>query len=243
MIKEIFESEPQVIEKEFEKFVVVGDLHGDYGSLVKVLKNFGKLPLVFLGDYVDRGERQLETVDLIFRLKKNRKDVVVLRGNHETAVSRIYGFEEEAKDKYNEYLEVFSQMPYACIINSFLLLHGGLPRKGNLDDIRRIPKGLPLETPDENQVAFDVLWNDPAEFITGFVPSHRGAYLFGCDVTESFLERHELKALIRGHEPYPLGGNELHNGLVKTVFTCSLYPTTAPYVAVVKKDKVEYYKV
>src|SRR5215208_404360 len=72
----------------------IGDIHGDYYALERVL---GKLPqlragdsLVFMGDYIDRGPKSKEVVERIRKLPdETRAQVVALRGNHEDAWLRI----------------------------------------------------------------------------------------------------------------------------------------------------------
>ncbi len=70
--------------------LAVGDIHGDLGHLEVLL---GRLPeltpadtLVFLGDYVDRGEASRQVVELVMALPSTTPArVVCLRGNHEDA--------------------------------------------------------------------------------------------------------------------------------------------------------------
>lgn len=68
----------------------VGDVHGCYTKLTNLLRHCrdhceGKaFRLVMLGDYVDRGRRSREVVDLLMRLQADAPDdVICLRGNHE----------------------------------------------------------------------------------------------------------------------------------------------------------------
>jgi serine/threonine-protein phosphatase 2B catalytic subunit len=62
------------------------------------------------------------------------KDVVMLRGNHETrAMTEHFTFKEEVLQKYkdqeiyNLFLESFEAMPIAAIVNKdYLCVHGGI---------------------------------------------------------------------------------------------------------------------
>lgn len=75
---------------------VIGDIHGNYRALVKVLNRI--LPLrkddeiVFLGDYIDRGPDSAKTVDALMRLcKKYPKQITCLMGNHEWLILASLG--------------------------------------------------------------------------------------------------------------------------------------------------------
>ena len=73
--------------------IVIGDLHGDLDSLNNILlrtnfedkaKSKDNIYLVFMGDYVDRGLRSIETLNRVLELKiKFPEQVIVLRGNHD----------------------------------------------------------------------------------------------------------------------------------------------------------------
>jgi len=82
--------EPQLVRVK-GKVVFIGDTHGDYISSREVLSRFSpdEYTLIFLGDYVDRGENQIENVNfLLAKYIKHRKRIILLRGNHE---SPLYG--------------------------------------------------------------------------------------------------------------------------------------------------------
>ncbi len=80
------------------RVVAVGDVHGSYENLVKVLTmaqlldrsghwGGGKAVLVQVGDILDRGVRTRPALDLLMRLEKEARQaggrVIVLLGNHE----------------------------------------------------------------------------------------------------------------------------------------------------------------
>ena len=87
--------------------VIVGDIHGQYYDLIhmfeKIIDKRGILNtnMVFLGDYVDRGDFGLECIIYLFALKvRYPKQITLLRGNHETrGMTEMFTFRQEVLDK------------------------------------------------------------------------------------------------------------------------------------------------
>lgn len=71
------------------RIFAVGDIHGCYEKLVKMLGRLDWAPgrgdlLIFLGDYIDRGPRSYEVVETLLELKECApNEVITLMGNHE----------------------------------------------------------------------------------------------------------------------------------------------------------------
>lgn len=68
------------------RLLCVGDVHGCAAELERLLDDVDPRPadrLVFLGDYVDRGQASRQTVDLLVELRGRLPETVFLRGNHE----------------------------------------------------------------------------------------------------------------------------------------------------------------
>jgi serine/threonine protein phosphatase 1 len=67
------------------KTFVVGDIHGEYGQLQRLME---KIPIekdsaiIFLGDYIDRGFQSKEVVDFLLHIEK-QNPCIFLKGNHE----------------------------------------------------------------------------------------------------------------------------------------------------------------
>lgn len=105
---------------------VVGDVHGQFNDLLRILKLSGvpsDTNYLFLGDYVDRGKNSLETILLLLCYKIKYKDnFFMLRGNHESAnVTKMYGFYDECKRRLSSkvwkmFVDVFNTLPLAAII-------------------------------------------------------------------------------------------------------------------------------
>ncbi|MCY0883908.1 MAG: metallophosphoesterase, partial [Acidianus infernus] len=131
---------------EKDRVAFIGDTHGALDVTEKVFRElYDKVDvLIFLGDYVDRGLQGIENLKLILRkMLENPEKVIVLRGNHESPLTNeFYGFKGEVLEKmgdyYEDFVNMFSVMPYAATINGYFCVHGGIAR--NLEDIKQIVK-------------------------------------------------------------------------------------------------------
>ena len=82
------------------KIFAIGDIHGCLGMLQALIRSIGADPqndtLIFIGDYIDRGNSGREVVDYVIRLKRKYKKVVCLLGNHEYMLIRyLAGVDED----------------------------------------------------------------------------------------------------------------------------------------------------
>ena len=208
--------------------LVVGDLHGDLETLGRILKRAGDRVLerggliAFLGDYVDRGPKQLETLLSVLKLKLEYPgNVVALRGNHEPPPRLLpyphdyplvlRGMFGPSGDMlYGLSMQVFQLLPHiASTPNGIVLVHGGITSK---------PHGLEELADPSPKMLEELLWNDPSP-MDGVAPSPRGAgVLFGPDVTETFLAVNGASLVVRSHEP--CNGYRIdHGGRVVTIFS------------------------
>ena len=100
------------------KVIVVGDVHGDLNQLMIPLIRFLKSPdkyrkLVFLGDYIDRGESNAYIyiiITFIRSLAKYSNQIVFLRGNHEcypTAIRDYYNDNWKTNNWDKRFIESF----------------------------------------------------------------------------------------------------------------------------------------
>ncbi|MCD6371227.1 MAG: metallophosphoesterase [Candidatus Aenigmarchaeota archaeon] len=239
--------QPNLVEIESEECVVVGDIHGDLKTLLKILKktNFlkSKKTIVFLGDYGDRGDEQVEVYYVLLKLRKEFPDrVFLLRGNHEyieglevmphdLPFSLFEFFGDEYRNIYYKLKEVWNTFSYSAILNEkYFLVHGGVP-------IGFIERGN-LENPDF-KIKEQLLWNDPFEGL-GFFPSERGAgFYFGKNITENFLNFLGLEKVIRSHETCN-GFKKNHDGKVITVFSMKGYYRNKVAGILEINDKLKY---
>ena len=68
----------------FNRIQVIGDVHGDYDALKQVFANHQKGDAyVFVGDYLDRGTKNVEVFNFITNVLKGN-NLFFLEGNHET---------------------------------------------------------------------------------------------------------------------------------------------------------------
>ena len=93
---------------------------------------------LFLGDYVDRGNWNLEVLCLLLALKVHYpQNIFLIRGNHEIAeINKVYGFYSECCERLGQRdgqrvweaaNAMFQWLPMAAVIeDKILCMHGGI---------------------------------------------------------------------------------------------------------------------
>jgi len=101
-------------------------------------------------------------------------------------------------------------------------MHGGLsPEMSQISDINQIIR--PQEVPDQG-ILCDLLWADPTTATTGWAESERGcSYVFGSDVSSSFLKYNNLDLICRAHQVVEDGYEFCHKKRVVTLFSAPNY--------------------
>ena len=241
---------------------IFGNLHGNFCDLMRFF-DFWKAPAenslggdidsfayVFMGNYVDRGSRCLETVCLLMSLKLKYPDqIYLLRGNHEDrSINAVYGFGEECKARLHEDISdpesvyqtinnAFGWLPLAVVIeNKILCIHAGIgPNIKKLDDLLKIARPIELSqegAAKDQGTLLDSLWSDPTatDMELGYWPNYiRGngnsdsIVKFGSDKVQEFLAANKLEMLIRGHEIALDGFDTFASGKLITVTSCTNY--------------------
>lgn len=258
----IFKEENLLLEfhvnKETDLVYVIGDIHGNLEALIELIKIISKDPpklVIFLGDIVDRGSKQLECLLIIFALKiLYPSKYYIIRGNHENLeMNQYYGFFQDFvsrfndQTKFNEIINVYNSLPICASINDTILcLHGGIPQ--DFEILNKI-KGRKCKDFSElfalnAQGIYQIMWNDPKSELQGFSDSFRGPGIkfFGNDVFELFMKYNNLKYLIRSHECFPEGYRWFFNNRLLSIFSSANYrggysPNPASY-AIIKNNEI-----
>lgn len=215
---------------------IFGDIHGQFSDLIRFLEITGlppKVKLLFLGDYVDRGDNSIEVIMLLFCLKiKFPNDVYLIRGNHECSlVNEMYGFKEECKERYGEHgtdvwkiiNECLHELSISILINGKIFCtHGGIsPKLQNLRDINKIKKGTNI--PDDG-IFCDLTWSDPKKHKQDWEQNDRGvSYTFNENALDNFMNKHKIKLICRAHQVVNNGYKFFNNKKLVTIFSAPNY--------------------
>lgn len=234
---EITVDEPPVLTLTGE-FCVVGDMHGDLDSLLRIFGAKGYPPMrsyVFLGDYVDRGKFSCEVLLFLYALKVMfPQHVYLLRGNHEFAqMSTVYGFQKECQAKLSQrvfeaFCETFDTLPIVALIGGNFCTHGGISGDvRTLDDLFTLSKPSQMTSELESFAReMDLLWSDPEFDVDDFEESPRGlGHLFGVVQATDFLKSCGMKRIIRAHQACYNGYDWVFedDGPVVTIFSACDY--------------------
>lgn len=236
--------------------VAVGDIHGNLFDLIRIIKlthEIDNIKVVFLGDYVDRGELSVEVISLLFALTiRYPEKYYLLRGNHEfSEVNGLYGFKDQidkmygSTDLWSTFNETFAYMPVAAVLNNRIFcVHGGIsPNLKNVESISLISR--PIYTYTKNRILFDMMWADPTDQAFDYCDSKRGknqVHDFGINPFQKFLEINHFSKMIRGHECFIAGFNTMFENKLVTVFSCSNYQKVQNNAAILSVDTNDNFK-
>ncbi|XP_015575667.1 serine/threonine-protein phosphatase BSL1 isoform X2 [Ricinus communis] len=248
--EQIFMHEPTVLQLK-APVKVFGDLHGQFGDLMRLFDEYGfpstagditYIDYLFLGDYVDRGQHSLETITLLLALKiEYPENVHLIRGNHEAAdINALFGFRLECIERMGEsdgiwawtrFNQLFNFLPLAALIEKKIIcMHGGIGRSiHSVEQIEKIERPITMDA--GSIILMDLLWSDPTEndSIEGLRPNARGPGLvtFGPDRVTDFCKKNKLQLIIRAHECVMDGFERFAQGQLITLFSATNYCGTA----------------
>ena len=260
-VQKIVQSQPSLLNIR-APIKIFGNLHGQLDDLIKIFEHFGfpddtlrgdieSNDYLFLGDYVDRGNKSLELICLLFALKLKHPDQIhLLRGHHEDKnVNYVLGFAEECMLKFPEdpknpnsifqrINKVFEYLPYCAVIeNKILCVHGGIGQSvKTLKQIEKISRPVEIshnsvETSSDQILINELLWTDPTtNSLEEYDKSKRGLFgndetrccKFSFERTKNFLASNNLTLLIRSHE-FVKEGYENLNNMIITLVSCLDY--------------------
>ncbi|KAK6247473.1 hypothetical protein QUC31_019038 [Theobroma cacao] len=246
----IFSTEPSVLQLK-APIKIFGDLHGQFGDLMRLFDEYGApstagdiayIDYLFLGDYVDRGQHSLETITLLLALKvEYPNNVHLIRGNHEAAdINALFGFRIECIERMGErdgiwawhrINRLFNWLPLAALIEKKIIcMHGGIGRSINhVEQIENLQRPITMEA--GSIVLMDLLWSDPTEndSVEGLRPNARGPGLvtFGPDRVMEFCNNNDLQLIVRAHECVMDGFERFAQGHLITLFSATNYCGTA----------------
>ena len=241
---------------------IFGNIHGNFQDLMRIFDlwktptentlggDIDSFAYLFLGNYVDRGNRGLETICLLMALKlKYPESIHLLRGSHEDRlINAMYGFADECATRLHENItdpnsvfqiinNAFAWLPLAAIIEGKIFcVHGGIgPNITKIDDLNKINRPIELgqETSAiEQAILLNALWSDPAETEVefGYKKNHfrsnissDNIFKYGADMVNQFLQANNLELIIRGHEIVADGIDTFADSKLITLTSCTDY--------------------
>lgn len=147
--------------------IVVGDIHGCFNELKTLILSLEEKQeynkdtdrLIFLGDYIDRGEDSRLVIKFIRELQKNNSNVIALKGNHE---DMLCNYRKDARNQdwlYNGYSETIkSYKGFNEEFNNDIQWMKTLPLYYEDDHCIYVHAGIDVTKPMDKQTKYDLLW-------------------------------------------------------------------------------------
>lgn len=186
----------------------------------------GDIYLVFLGDYVDRGNKSRENIDfLLSKKKENPSGLVLLLGNHDAYHKkklRPVNFWPDLSEKDYDYYKKLMHLPWVAKTDGLIASHGTLPFVSDLERLEDLDDPFNQENNLEIPIWRSVTWGDLNSRITGAqVDGLTGRPQFGKEKVMEYLQKHDCNILIRAHQPKMQGWSFSDKAL--TIFTSQSY--------------------
>lgn len=235
---------------------VMGDIHGSMHSLIRNLLRLQSLGflnenltitkknfyMIFLGDYVDRGNWSVEVITMLCKLKLlNWEQVFLLAGNHENKeIANRYGLEQELAAKYSPFQseqllntihqKFFMLLPVALFITcnnaSVQCCHGGIAIQYQPKEFLQQPHKL-FQNVGTADNCLGLYWSDFCSGTSGRLCANhsRGfadpteAIIADQTYTRTYLKDNNLNALIRAHQDNSFGLKVFYRQSTKSTLT------------------------
>jgi len=213
-----------------QPMTVVGSIHAQLDDIHEMFDVCGAVPYtsyLFLGDFVNYGDRNIATVCLLFSLALKYPDhVYLLRGAHESRrFTLVCGLYEEIINAYGSpraweaLMDAFDSLPLAAQVSyQFLCLSGGIDKSiTKLNQINEFNRFI--EVPLSESWS-SLVWSIPKDGIKDCVPKEgRQGVFFGEDVLQKFLKENGLSYMIRSKNLQMNGHNIQFGGKCITVWS------------------------
>jgi serine/threonine-protein phosphatase 5 len=221
--------------------VIVGDIHGQFESTLTIFEDLGypsqRTAYLFNGDIIDRGDKSLECILMIFAYKIALfGQFHVTRGNHESLSCGFGSFYEECQRRlanypnaFKDFQYAFESLPYGYIVEGkYFVTHGGIGPDMLVKDLKYLFRTE--YSYSNHSCLMAMLWNDPCEDTVPvneylMAPSGRGKFCmkFHPNLTKIFLDNHGLELLIRSHQVAMEGWELSQYDMCLTIFSAPNY--------------------
>lgn len=167
------------------KTIVIGDVHGCYNELKELIATLeaegeykrGIDKLVFLGDYIDRGDDSRLVIEFVRKLQEENDNVIALMGNHE---DMLLNYIDRTDDSWTWNGHVSTLNSYKGFNNQFkkdVQWMRSLPLYHEDEHFVYVHAGIDPYKPMEEQTRNTLLWvREP--FIYGLQEYHKSV-IFG----------------------------------------------------------------
>lgn len=209
---------------------IIGDVHGQYEKLVGLLRAAGLIDsqlswsggdtqLWFMGDFLDRGPRGVECIELVMRLQREAAavggEVHSLLGNHEALFLGAYkfgrhrvdsifalgwlrngGVKEDMSRITDTHLDWLKALPAMALVQDRLLMHADATFYTQYgDSIEAVNENICQLLNSSAPQGWDQFLDAFSERMTFFQPSN------GVDTAAGMLRQYGGQQIIHGHTP------------------------------------------